>query len=144
MQWSVFSSVVSLLFFPLLLQSPFLSSAHLHSVTSASSPTETLSGHFHIQPQHVSFSETRDLPGFPKQQTCRVFRSALLSSPPQGPLVVCSSRLEIKSCGVNNYTLVCGCLCVCGCMYALRIVQTNVSRCINTLIVLLLFSYGFH
>ena len=57
---------------------------------------------------------------------------------PVSVFVICLRWLEIKLCIVNNYTWVCGCLCVCMRMYALGIVSPNkILHWMNTLIIII-------
>ena len=51
--------------FPLLVHTPFLSSALLYGMIFPSSPAETLSGFLQLKPQDMSFSKPIDLPCFP-------------------------------------------------------------------------------
>ena len=99
--------------FPLLAPAPFLSSALYWELPSPASPTETLFGLIQTCVKTYLFA---------KQQTCHVFRSALLSSSAASPCCLLS-KLVVNSVQCINYNCVSGCLCVRVSVHSLRIVS---------------------
>ena len=82
-----------------------LSLAPIHGMTwwhSPSSLTKTLPGLLQIKLKAFLF---------PKQQTCNVFRAALLSSSAPSLFVVCWTCVEIKFCIVNIFMRAGACVC---------------------------------